>query len=94
MLGAAREGAESLLVFAEGPDWAAKMTAWGTLATALILGVTGFVVWRQLRDAKKTRHGGLLADLSRRWDEPLMVESQRLFARYSTSGIVDLVEKL
>jgi hypothetical protein len=70
------------------------MIGYSTLATAIVLAFTGIFVWRQLRDAKKTRHGALLADLSRRWDEPLIVESQRLFASYSTAGIVELVEKL
>jgi len=74
-----------------GPDWASQLTAWATLSTAIILGLTALVVWRQLRDAKKTRHAALLTDISRRWDEPALVAATKAFARYFTDELVELV---
>src|SRR4051812_3009366 len=76
------------------PDWALTTTAIATAFTALVLGVTAVVVYRQLRDARRTREGELLTDLSRRWDEPLVIDSQILYGRYTEKGITDLVVKV
>jgi hypothetical protein len=90
MLGAASEGAESLL-FAEGPDWAAITTAVASAITAGVLVLSAVVAWRALKDAKRTRHGALLTELSRRWDEPVLVAAQKTYARYSSADLVQLV---
>jgi hypothetical protein len=84
-----------LLVIAT--DWLVWVTAISTgaiaVGTAVLAG--GIVVaLAGLADARRTRHGLLLADLSRRWDEPVMVQSQQLFARYATADLLELVEKL
>lgn len=76
------------------PDWTATTTAASTAFTTLIVAVTAYVVYRQLKDARRTRHGELLTDLSRRWDEPLIVRSQVLYGRYTEEGIVKLVDKV
>jgi hypothetical protein len=84
------------LVMLAATDWDA-LTAVSTLViaagtAALVIGVVVALV--TLGDARKTRHGSLLTDLSRRWDEPVIVESQRLFAALTTRGIIELVNKL
>src|SRR6266545_7326945 len=76
------------------PDWATVTGAVATAVASFVLIVTAIFAARQLRDARRTRHGQLLTDLSRRWDEPLIVESQRVFSRYRTEQIVALVEKV
>lgn len=76
------------------PDWATVTAAVSTaVATALLIFSAIFAV-RQLRDARQTRHGALITDLSRRWDEELIVRSQVLYSRYTETGIVTLVEKI
>jgi hypothetical protein len=40
----------------------------------------------QVREARLTRHAQTLLDLSRRWDEPDMVEARKAVASYATSG--------
>jgi hypothetical protein len=49
---------------------------------------------RQLRDARRTRHGELLTELSRRWEETPIIRSQRLFSAHGSEGIVALVRKV
>ena len=77
-----------------GPDWAAVTTAVATAATAGILAATALFVGRQLRDARRTRHAGLLVELSRRWDDAAFLESQKLAADYPTAALLDLIELL
>jgi hypothetical protein len=64
-------------------------TGVGTLVLAggVILAVFG--LW----DAKKTRHGNLLTDLSRRWDDPLTMESLMLFSEHGPQGVTELAER-
>lgn len=76
------------------PDWAVATTAVATAVTALVLAITAIAVGRQLRDARRTRHGQLLTDLSRRWEEPVIIKSQRLFSAHGSEGIVKLVAKV
>lgn len=73
------------------PNWAEQLTAWATLAAAVIVAATAaFAAW-QLRDARRTRHAQLLIELSRRWDEPGFVDAQRLFGRQTKGDLVDLI---
>jgi len=65
-----------------------------TAATAGILAATALFVGRQLRDARRTRHAGLLVELSRRWDDAAFLESQKLAADYPTAALLDLIELL
>jgi hypothetical protein len=78
---------------AEGPDWAAITTAVATAVTAIILGLTALFIGRQLADARRTRHAQLLIDLSRRWDEPLIADSELASARFSPAEKVDLAKR-
>jgi hypothetical protein len=47
-----------------------------------------------LADAKKTRHGQLVTDLSRRWDESLLVESQDFYSEIGPRGIIELADRV
>lgn len=71
----------------EGPNVANWLTFAVILVSAILAGLA-------ILDARRTRDGQLVADLSRRWDEPAIIRSQRMFARYTSAGIVDLVEKI
>jgi hypothetical protein len=94
------------LAEAPDPDWAVRLTAWATVASAvflglsaLILGLTAFFVGRQAKiavqqqeDAKRTRHAELIVNLSRRWDE--IMRSMQLFSTYREKRLLELVRKL
>jgi hypothetical protein len=72
----------------------ALVAAAAAVVTMLILLVTAIFVGRQVGDARRTRHGQLITDLSRRWDEPQIVQSQKIFSEYSAEGLVTLVNKV
>jgi hypothetical protein len=81
-------------------DWPAWITAFGTLGGAVVLAITARYAYKSanaalnaLDDARNTRHAQLLTDLSRRWDEPLIVRSRKLFGEYARTGrLIDLVD--
>jgi hypothetical protein len=75
-----------------GPDWAVQLTAFATLATAVILLITALVAATQVDDARKTRHAQLIVNLSRRWDE--ITTSEELYTKYSRDKLVELVSKI
>ncbi|MEX2212453.1 MAG: hypothetical protein WD689_11925 [Gaiellaceae bacterium] len=77
-----------------GFDWPAWITAASTVVATLIVLVTAKVALDGLADARRTRNAQLVTDLSRRWDEPLMVESVNLSSKYGSREITDLVERL
>ncbi len=67
------------------------MIAWATLGTAVVLGLTALFVWSQLRDARRTRHGQLIIEISNQWTNAAASESFALYAQYNP---IDLVEKV
>lgn len=80
--------------------WATILIAFGTLASAAILGITAVYIYRSaqnalltLEDARKTRHAELVTDLSRRWDEPLIEDSRKLFGRVTSEELVEIVNE-
>jgi hypothetical protein len=84
-----------------GTDSAAVATAVGTvllavaaIATLIVVIKTASTAVESLNDAKKTRHGQLVTDLSRRWDEPLMVDSIKLFSEHAAGGTRALIARL
>lgn len=78
----------------EGTDWPAWISAGASVATLLIIFVTAWLAYRGLRDARRTRHGQLITDLTRDWTQPPMVEAQSLHGKYAETGIVSLVENV
>jgi hypothetical protein len=76
-----------LLAASDTPVW---ITAYATvsLAIAACFGL------RSLRDARKTRHGEVLTELSRRWDDHLVLKSLTLGRKYGPSGTLALVDAL
>jgi hypothetical protein len=77
-------GAEAVIT------WTDKLTAISTAATFGVLALSGFLALRQLRETERTRYGELIADLSRRWDEPYM-RTSRLTTSKMTSFEIGLV---
>jgi hypothetical protein len=71
-------------------DWAAWITAisTGVLAVGVLVAVFGF--W----DAKRTRHGQLITDLSIRWEEQPIVDGLKLLGREQDAEIEALVKRL
>lgn len=66
-----------------------------TVVTTGVLIATAVLALRSLSDARRTRHGQLVADLSRRWDDPAVLESLKLFrTTYGTAGTTKLIETL
>jgi hypothetical protein len=76
------------------PNWAEVTAAVSTSVATLILIVTAIYAGRQLADARRTRDGALLVELSRRWDEKPILDSQELFAEYGNDGIIELIRKV
>lgn len=79
-------------VASAGPNWAEILAAVSTFGAMLIVGGTAWYARGQLNDARRTRDGQLLIELSRRWEEPLVIEAQKLFARYTGKGIIKLID--
>jgi hypothetical protein len=82
-------------------DWALWVTAVATgilalaaLGTLIIVFETAKIALSSVDDARKTRHGQLVVDLAKRWDERAVVESQALFGEWENSGLSDLVQVL
>jgi hypothetical protein len=85
---------EWMMVVASRPDWAAKMTAFSTLATAIILLVTAIVALRQVGEARNARFAALAGDLTRRWDGILLRESRRAMIDHTAEEIRAIVERI
>jgi hypothetical protein len=72
---------------ASDPNWAEQVTAIATAVGAVgLLGTIGLAVLagRQVREARHNRQAQTAADFLRRWDEPDLVETRRLVARFET----------
>jgi hypothetical protein len=76
-----------LIGTSDTPVW---ISAWATLGLALAASVALF----SLIDARRTRHGQVVTELSRRWDDPFILESVTLGREYAPSGTLELVEAL
>jgi hypothetical protein len=72
-------GAVLAQLLAAGPGWATKATA----IPSIVLAGAAIFALSSLADAKNTRHGQVVADLSWRWDDRFVPESVELF-RVST----------
>jgi hypothetical protein len=75
-----------------GVTWTDVVAAVATGAAAIVVLVTAFFALRQLSEAKKTRYAALAADLTRRWDEPLMASSRRRMSSRTHDEIREIVE--
>jgi hypothetical protein len=71
-------------------DWATKTTAICSIAVAAAAGLA----LGSLDDARKMRHGQIVADLSRRWDDERVLESQKLFREWNSEGAIKLIDAL
>jgi hypothetical protein len=72
---------------ASDPNWAEQVTAIATAVGAIgLLGTIGLAVLaaRQVREVRHSRQAQTAADFLRRWDEPDLVETRRLVARFAT----------
>jgi hypothetical protein len=85
----------------EGIDWAAWIAAVATVFAAGATVVTAYIVFRTanlaketLADARRTRHAQLVTELSKRWDDPEIIESSSIGAEHASSGILGLLESL
>jgi hypothetical protein len=78
------------LVIAEASDqpvwWLFGATV--ALATFAALGLLG------LLDARRTRYGGAVAEIARRWDDPDVRESFQLSREYGEEGLSELIRAL
>jgi hypothetical protein len=82
-------------------DWAAWIAAGGAIVGAGAAVVAAVVIVKTARyaresldDAKKTRHAQLVTDLSRRWDDPEIIESSSLGAQHASAGILEVINRL
>jgi hypothetical protein len=75
-----------------GVAWTDVVAAVATGTTTVVVLVTAFFALRQLNESKKTRYAALAADLTRRWDEPLLADSRRLMSRRSSEEIREILQ--
>lgn len=80
---------------------AAWVAASAALATFCVLAAAAWyakdsakTALQGLDDARRTRHAALITDLSRRWDEPLIADSRKLFGQLSREDLVGVVERV
>ena len=73
------------------PEWVTAI-ATGILALAAVAALA--VAIDSLGDARATRHGHMVTDLSARWDAPAMHRSMQLFTFTGSTRIVELFERL
>jgi hypothetical protein len=71
---------------------ATLVLAIATVAMVIVLVVTAIFVYRGLDDARKNRHGILITDIARRWDEPQIVKAFKLQSRYTEDDLLKLVD--
>jgi hypothetical protein len=83
------------------PNWAEVLAAIASLISAIaalgaligvIVGAT--IAIGQTREAVQTRHAALMSELSKRWDEPLMVVSRQLGVSYPPERLRQRIEYL
>ena len=73
--------------------WDYVVQAAPVVGPLLVLAGLAFA-WRQLRESRRTRHGQLIMDLSRRWDDADVLESARLLRLQGPEALVALVDML
>ena len=62
--------------------------------TLFVVGVSAWIALSGLTDARHTRYGQLIADLSQRWDDSNVHESVTLSREYGSAGATQFVEVL
>jgi hypothetical protein len=67
---------------------------WWLVGATFTVAAVGFGAILSVWVARKTRHAELLVDLSRRWNDPLTIESWTLFKSRGTAATIKLVERL
>lgn len=82
------------LVGHHGTDWLAWASLILTAVTVVVLSVSAGFILNGIKDSRRTRHGQLVVDLTRRWDEPLVVESLQMLGAYENEELVALVKRL
>jgi hypothetical protein len=67
-------------------DWLDYVLAFSTLGGSIALAIGGGVAYYQLGELRRTRQTQILADLGRRWDDPLLEEGRLRASRFSSEG--------
>jgi len=67
---------------------------WWLFGATVALAVAAWLALAGLLDARETRMITLVSELSRRWDDSLILQALTLAREYGTSGLVALVEAL
>jgi hypothetical protein len=71
-------------------DTAANVTAGATVGLAVL----ALVALVSLVDARKTRHGHIVADLSRRWDDEHILKSVQRGREFDSARKIELIQRL
>jgi hypothetical protein len=72
-----------------GVKWTDLVSAIGT---PVVIIVSALFALNQLREAEKSRYAGLAADLTRRWDEPLLASSRQAMSLHGHEEIRDIIK--
>jgi hypothetical protein len=75
------------LLFSADPQvvnaWASVISAVAAFLTLIVISIAAAVAWKQVQEAKSSRHAALMADMSKRWDEEPLAESRRQMNAFS-----------
>jgi hypothetical protein len=72
-----------------GVKWTDLVSAIGT---PVVIIVSALFALNQLREAEKSRYAALAADLTRRWDEPLLASSRQAMSLHGHEEIRDIIK--
>jgi hypothetical protein len=72
-----------------GIKWTDLVSAIGT---PVVIIVSALFALNQLREAEKSRYAALAADLTRRWDEPLLASSRQAMSLHGHEEIRDIIK--
>jgi hypothetical protein len=75
-------------VTTRGVKWTDLVSAIGT---PVIILLSAFFALMQLRESEKSRYAALAADLTRRWDEPLLVASRKAMITHTADEIREMI---
>jgi hypothetical protein len=67
-------------------DWLDYVLVFSTLGGSIAIAIGGGVAYYQLRELRRTRQTQVLADLGRRWDDPLLEEGRLRASNFSSEA--------
>jgi hypothetical protein len=81
-------------VVGQSTDWPAWIAAVSSALTLLLVAGTAWIALRGLHDSRRTRHGQLVVELMKLWDDQRVINSARHFRSWGPEGTAELIRSL